>query len=82
MRSSTTLKRSRDQTSEEFRWTRLLAIEPWVFFGIAIVLFGLLAVLSYQGKTVSSFIVLLGAVFSATFVYIDHVSEIAATATA
>ena len=59
----------------------LLTIEPLVFFGLAIILFGLLAVLSYQKKTVSAFIVLLGAVFSATFVYIDHISEIAATAT-
>jgi hypothetical protein len=59
----------------------LLTIEPLVFFGISVFLFGLLAVLSYQNKTVSAFIVLLGAVFSATFVYIDHISEIAATAT-
>lgn len=59
----------------------LLSIQPWVFFVIAIILFGLLAVLGYQGKTVPAFIVLLGAVFSSTFVYIDHISEIAATAT-
>jgi hypothetical protein len=61
--------------------TLLLTIEPLVFFGISIILFGLLAALSYQKKTVSAFIVLLGAVFSATFLYIDHISEIAATAT-
>lgn len=59
----------------------LLSIEPWVFFVIAIILFGLLAVLGYQGKTVPAFVVLLGAVLSSTFVYIDHISEIAATAT-
>ena len=59
----------------------LLTIEPFLFFFIAIILFGLLAVLSYQNKTVPAFIVLLGAVFSAAFVYIDHISEIAATAT-
>jgi hypothetical protein len=59
----------------------LLTVEPYVFLGISIALFGLLTVLSYQKKTGSAFIVLLGAMFSAALLYIDHISEIAATAT-
>ena len=61
------------------RW--ILTVEPYIFLGISIALFGLLAVLSYQKKTASAFIVLLGAMFSAALLYIDHISEIAATAT-
>jgi hypothetical protein len=61
--------------------TWLLAIQPWVFFWIAIVLFGLLGLLAYQKKAMSAFVVLLGAVFSSAFLYLDHISEIAATAT-
>ena len=59
----------------------LLTIEPWGFFCIAIALFGLLSVLAYQKKAAAAFVVLLAAVFSACFVYLDHISEIAATAT-
>lgn len=57
----------------------LLEVEPWAFFITAIILFLLLAVLAYQKKAGGAFVVLLGAVFSAFFVYLDHISKIAAT---
>jgi hypothetical protein len=44
-------------------------------------LFGLLAVLAYQKKTAAAFVALLGAALSGSFSYLDHISEIAATAT-
>jgi hypothetical protein len=59
----------------------LLLVEPWVFFFVAIGLFALLGVLAYQKKTGGAFVALLGAVLSASFGYLDHISEIAATAT-
>lgn len=59
----------------------LLAILPWVFSFVAVGLFGLLALLAYQKKTAAAFIALLGAALSGSFSYLDHISEIAATAT-
>ncbi len=59
----------------------LVVIEPLAFFFVAISLFALLGVLGYQKKTGAAFVALLGAVLSASFVYLDHISEIAATAT-
>src|SRR5665213_119132 len=59
----------------------LLTIEPWGFFLVALSLFVLLSVLAYQKKIASAFVILLGAMLSASFVYLDHISEIAATAT-
>ncbi len=58
----------------------LLLIEPWVFFIVATCLFSLVGVLAYQKKT-GAFVALSGAILSTSFVYLDHISEIAATAT-
>jgi hypothetical protein len=41
----------------------------------------LLGLLAYQKKTASAFVVLLGTALSGSFLYLDHISEIAATAT-
>jgi hypothetical protein len=59
----------------------LLTLQPWFFFLVSIGLFGLLAVIAYQKKTAPAFVILVAAVFSAFFVYLDHISEITATAT-
>jgi hypothetical protein len=59
----------------------LLQVEALVFLFIAVVMFGLLCLLAYQKKAASAFVVLLAAVLSSAFVYVDHFSEIAATAT-
>ena|SRR5271165_2471799 len=59
----------------------LLWLKPWAFFFIAITLFILFCVLAYQDKFRVSVVVLVGAAISAAFVYVDNVSEIAASAT-
>jgi hypothetical protein len=59
----------------------LSTLEPWIFTATTVCLFGLFAFLSYQKKIASAFVVLLGVALSGGFLYLDHISEIAATAT-
>jgi len=59
----------------------LMAVEPWTLFVVGVGLFALTGLLAYQKKTAAAFVVLLGAIFSVAFLYLDHISEIAATAT-
>ena len=59
----------------------LLWVRPWAFFFIAISVSILFGVLAIKEKFRVSVVVLVGAAISAAFVYIDNISEIAASAT-
>lgn len=59
----------------------ILTFDRCVFTVVTVSLFGFLALLAYQKKTAPAFVVLLGTGLSGGLLYLDHISEIAATAT-